>query len=74
LAGNALQRNKSWSEAIAVGGPEFVSRMKRELGTAAQHREVEEVDGMYALRESGFPYRASFDAKIGPLRSENTRF
>lgn len=74
LAANALHRDKCWSEAIAVGGPAFVGKMKRELGTAAQHREVEEVDGVYALRESGYAYRASFYAEIDALRPENTRF
>jgi hypothetical protein len=74
LAANALRRDKSCSEAVAVRSVDFVGWMKRELGPAAQHRGVEEVDGIYALRESGCAYKVSFDAGIEALRQGNTRF
>ena len=36
------------------------------------HREFEQVDGTYALRESGEAYRGQFDSKNEALRAENT--
>ena len=38
----------------------------------ALHRELEQVDGTYALRESGEAYKGQFDSKNEVLRSENT--
>lgn len=40
-----------WSEAIAVGSRSFVEKVKNELGVKALHREFEQLDGAYALRE-----------------------
>lgn len=38
----------------------------------AMHREVEQADGTYALRESSEAYRANFTRENKALRSENT--
>ena len=38
----------------------------------ALHRELEQVDGTYALRESGEAYRGQIDSKNEALRPENT--
>ena len=49
-------RDARWSEAVAVGSLAFVEKVKSELGIKALHRELEQVDGTYALRESGEAY------------------
>ena len=49
--------------AVTVGSLAFVEKVKRELGIKALHRELEHVDGTYALRESGEAYRSQFDSK-----------
>jgi len=36
-------------EAVALGRRAFIARVKRELGVAVRHRELDEVDGMYRL-------------------------
>jgi len=61
-----------WSEAVAIGSLAFVEKVKSELGIKALHRELEQGDGTYALRESGEAYRGQFDNKNEALRPENT--
>ena len=61
LEGGLAVREVRWSEAVAVGSLAFLEKVKSELGTKALHRELEEVDGTYALREPGEAYRAQFD-------------
>ena len=65
-------RDARWSEAVAVGSLAFVEKVKSELGIKALHREFEQVDGTYALRESGEAYRGQFDSENEALRAENT--
>jgi putative transposase len=72
LEGGLAVREAQWSEAVAVGSLAFVENVKAELGVKALHRELEQVDGTYALRESGEAYRGQFDAKNEALRLENT--
>ena len=50
-------RDARWSEAVAVGSLAFVEKVKSKLGIKALHRELEQGDGTYALRESGEAYR-----------------
>jgi hypothetical protein len=65
-------RDARWSEGVPVGSLAFVEKVKSELGIKALHRELERVDGTYALRESGEAYRGQFDSKNEALRLENT--
>ena len=65
-------RDAQWSEAVAVGSLAFVEKVKSELGIKALHRELEQVDGTYALRESGEAYRGQIDSKNEALTPENT--
>jgi putative transposase len=59
-------RDARWSEAVAVGSRDFVEKVRSELGIKALHRELEQVDGTYTLRESGEAYRGQFDPKNEP--------
>jgi putative transposase len=65
-------RDARWSEAVAVGSLAFVEKVKGELGAKALHRELEQIDGTYALRESGEAYRGQIDSKNEALTPENT--
>ncbi len=51
LTREAGKRDERWSEAVAVGSQAFVEGVKRELGLKARHRDIDEADGPYALRE-----------------------
>ena len=65
-------RDARWSEAVAVGSLAFVEEVKSELGAKALHRELEQVDGTHALRETGEAYKAQFDLENGALSVKNT--
>ena len=65
-------RDARWSEAVPVGSLAFVEKVKSEPGIRALHRELEQVDGTYVLRESGEAYRDQFDSNNEALRPENT--
>ena len=65
-------REDRWSEAIAVGSLAFVENVKSELGSKAMHREVEHIDGAYALREQSEVYDGNLPSETEPLRLENT--
>ena len=56
-------RETKWSKAVALGSPAFVEKVKAELGAKALHRDLEQVDGTYALRESGEAYSGQFDTE-----------
>jgi hypothetical protein len=49
-------RDVRWTEAVAVGLA-FVEKVKSEPSIKALQRELEHVDGTYALRESSEAYR-----------------
>lgn len=72
LMREAHRRDERWSESVAVGSEAFVEEIKRELGIAVRHREVDGADGMWVLREARGAYRGDFGGKIGALRQENT--
>jgi len=65
------KRDERWSEALAVGSQAFVEKVKRELAMKAGHRDVDEADGTYALREPASAYTGSFGSENGILRAEN---
>ena len=65
-------RDARWSEAVAVGSLAFVEEVKSELGAKALHRELEQVDGTYGLRESSEAYKGQFDLENGALSVKNT--
>jgi hypothetical protein len=64
LKGELAVRDACWSEAIAVGSLAFAEKVKSELGIKALHREVEQADGTYALRESSEAYGAHSPKKV----------
>jgi putative transposase len=66
------KRDARWSEAVAVGSEAFVERLKRELGMKAQHRDIDEADGAYALGEPGSAYTNDFGTESDALRPKNT--
>jgi hypothetical protein len=69
--GALAMRDARWTEALAVGSQAFVEKIKGELGTKALHRELEQVDGTYALRESGEAYNSHFGVENDALRFKN---
>jgi putative transposase len=46
-----LERDRRWTESLAVGSAAFVARVQRELGVAGAHRRVHQQDDSFMLRE-----------------------
>jgi putative transposase len=72
LSGAMAGRNNRWSEAIAVGSLAFVDKVRSDLGYKAKHREVEQVDGRYVLREQSEAYERKFGIENDALMTDNT--
>ena len=51
-----MVREGRWSEAIAIGKLNFVTKMKSELGLKGSRREVIDEGGTYAIREQSEAY------------------
>jgi REP element-mobilizing transposase RayT len=71
LQDGSAVRETRWSEAVAVGSLAFVENVKAGLGAKALHRELEQVDGTYTLRESGEAYSSHFAVENHALRFKN---
>ncbi len=61
-------------QSIAIGGKEFVDKVKLKLGVLAQGREVRETDTGYELRETGDSYMHHFEAEKCDRGCENGYF
>ena len=72
LHGDLAVRDARWSDAVGVGSLAFVEKIKGELGVKALHREIEQLDGSYALREPGEAYSGHFHIENEALNVENT--
>jgi len=68
------RRDERWSEAIAVGGKEFVERVQRQLGVTATHRKIEASLELHALREEGTAYQGHSGPEMGVLSLDNSHF
>ena len=65
-------RERSWTEALAVGSKTFVEKVKERLGMKVGGRQVCRNRDRYELREPMNSYSVDFDGEKSALRSENT--
>jgi putative transposase len=56
-----LRRQPAWTESVAVGGKQFLQRMKSGLGFRGLGREVIEGDGVSYLKEDAAGYVVAWD-------------
>jgi putative transposase len=68
------ERDRRWTESIAVGSEAFVRDTKERLGIKAVGREVMGGDGSFELRELEVPYEVNFTPENGGLSQENAFF
>ena len=74
LQNKFLQRQEAWTESIAVGSKEFISKTKRTLASKATGMDDHERNVMFEVRESSVSYSARFDPKKYVLRPEKYLF
>jgi putative transposase len=65
--GNPFREDK-WTESVAVGGEEFVKRIKEDLGVKVLGRTTLTDGDQHQLRETQQPYMAHFAPEKGLLR------
>jgi len=74
LKQDVLKRDERWSQALAVGSQAFVEKVKHELAMKARHRDAEETEGSFTLRQPWFPYICDLRPENDVLRPKNTVF
>jgi len=74
LKKDILQRQKQWTESIAIGSESFVDSIKNKLSIRAKTRTVHQGNHNYQLRETADPYNTIFHAENGILRQKNDLF
>jgi len=61
--GSCRQRQKQWTESIAVGSRSFAEMIKEKLGMLAKGRKILEIEEGFLLREETSTYIANYDGK-----------
>ena len=74
LKRNNLQRQKQWTESIAVGSESVVDTVKDKLGIRAKTRTVHQDNDNYQLREVVDPYNTIFHTENEALSEKNSLF
>jgi hypothetical protein len=69
-----IQREKQWSESIAVGNPEFLIEVQNQLHGRCAGRQVVLSNGIYQLREAPPAYPTHFDAEKRTLSLGNDKY
>ena len=68
-SGHALRRERAWTESLAVGGLDYLDRMRGRLGHRGRYRDVVETEGLTFLREPATEYRLDADDAYIPENS-----
>ncbi len=65
------ERDRKWSQAIAVGSEGYIDNIKKELGMKVVYRKTTIVDKGFVLREDAFPYNADLPPQSSRLSQNN---
>jgi len=66
------ERDRKWSQAIAVGSGGYIDHIKKELGIRVVHRKTNRVNKGFELREDELPYNADLSPKSTRLSHNNS--
>ena len=65
-------REKSWTEAVAVGSSSFVEKIKEQLGIKAKYRHIHKNSrDAFTLKETSAAYNYNFECQMPDLSFEN---
>ena len=67
-----IKRESRWSQSIAVGEKQFVTRIKKRLGFKAVGRRIKPSGDGFQVREEIRPYISDFDAENSKIALKNT--
>ena len=68
------QRLTAWTQNLAVGRQEYITKVKSDLGLAGKHREVVTDNDLYTLKEPVSTYRVHLGYEKRALIGDNTVF
>jgi hypothetical protein len=63
IARDELRREPCWTESLAVGSKEFVERMEPLMSSRCETEIMEQVSGLWLLKETEIPYRAEMGSE-----------
>ena len=66
------ERDRKWSQAVAVGSEDYIENIKKELGMKVIYRKTNQVYKGFELREDQFPYNADFASQNARLSHNNS--
>ena len=66
------ERDRKWSQAIAVGSEGYIDNIKKELGMKVVYRKTNRVNKGFELREDEFPYNADLPPQSDRLSHDNS--
>ncbi|MEW5980278.1 MAG: transposase, partial [Acidobacteriota bacterium] len=67
-------RQSQWTESIAVGTPQYLAALERQLGVRAKGRAMQPVEGGYQLRETERVYQRLLSGEKAAPSLQNTFF
>jgi len=67
-------RQSHWTESVAVGSPEYIEALQKQLRVRGKGRKRLAVEGGYQLKEAESAYRGLSGGQKGDLSPENTLF
>ena len=74
LSTSVKERQRQWSESIAVGSPTFLEEVKARLGSRASGRSIAKGEEGHQLKEPQGSYDGHFPPEMVPLSHENSLF
>ena len=74
LEGKLLVRQSQWTESVALGSPEYIEALHKQLESESQSRERLGVEDGYQLKEAESAYAGFSGGQKGGLSLENSFF
>ena len=74
LKADRHERDRKWSQAIAVGSQGYIDNIKKELGIKVVYRKTTRVDKGFMIREDVLPYNADLPPQSKRLSQNNSHF
>ncbi|MDD2235159.1 MAG: transposase [Eubacteriales bacterium] len=72
LKADRHERDRKWSQAIAVGSEDYIEHIKKDLGMKVIYRKTNQVIEGFELREDQFSYNTDFDPQNAGLSHNNS--
>jgi len=69
-----MQRETSYSETLAIGSEDYLSKLKEKMGITHHQRKIIKEGESYSIKEPELSYAISFDSKMLRLSPKNIHY